>query len=78
MFEYRIYLLDHYGHIFHTEAFTSMSDTEAMANARKLSGGATVEIWHYDRVVGRIPSQAQAPHVPTAAPAAKRAKAFVH
>jgi hypothetical protein len=72
MLEYRIYMLDHYGHIFRAEDFRCNSDEQAMIKALELSGGATVEIWQYARVVGRIPGKVPLGAMPEVAPAPRR------
>jgi hypothetical protein len=52
--EYRLYLLDRSGHIYHGEDFVSESDETAMTYARELSAGRPAELWQYARVVGRF------------------------
>ena len=52
--EYRLYLLDRSGRIYHSDDFVSENDETAMAYAQELSQGRPAELWQYARVVGKL------------------------
>jgi hypothetical protein len=57
MKEYRVYRLDHEGHIFAPpHGFTCASDEDAIAAAKQLIDGHDIELWQATRLVVRLPS----------------------
>ncbi len=66
---YRIYRLDHTGHIEGPPlALTCASDADAVDQGMAWSGGMQAEVWEAARLVGRIGGAAPARHLQAAQP----------
>jgi hypothetical protein len=56
--EYTIYQIDPDGHISRPPNVITCDDDEAALNeAKRRVNGRDLEVWHRDRVVGRVPSR---------------------
>ena len=61
MAEYRVYLVDSYGHFFEAVHLICADDAEATEQAKALAVGHGVELWELDRKVGVFPAQNESP-----------------
>ena len=55
--EYRVYLVDSYGHFFEAVHLICADDAEATEQAKALAVGHGVEHWELDRKVAVFPDQ---------------------
>jgi hypothetical protein len=59
--EYRAYVVGIDGHFVSFEGFTSRSDDEAIARAKRLVDGHDIELWSGERFILRIDHKKTAP-----------------
>jgi hypothetical protein len=59
--EYRAYVVGIDGHFVSFEGFTSWSDDEAIAKAKRLVDGHDIELWSGERFILRIDHKKTAP-----------------
>lgn len=54
---YRAYFIDNNNRVVSYRPLDAESDVDALLAAKQLTDGTDIEVWHLDRMIGRVPSR---------------------